>query len=479
MKAGTEPKVDTQDWRKKYYESLGSLESEQQQFRAMETVLKRLAGRLCIATLGQSPRLDEEIKKLQTVIRREATSDEYEKITTALTDAIGALDHSASVPATAVLSTTALHSDSTAAIALPSDSKIISSHDIIDGDEEIRAILAALLAELRRDPELIVQVDALDTKLTKALTRNQLPDVLSALSDIVGQRISHIELAKQEIEALLSQMVGKLDEIGRSVADQNENHSQSLASNETLNTRLAVEMKAMGESVDSAGDMQQIRTQVRGRLDSIDRYLQEFRQREATLASSFRASNDQMAARMAELEAEASRLHSQLKDEQRTASIDVLTQVPNRLAYDKRIEEEIKRWQRFKQPVCLAAWDIDHFKRINDTYGHRAGDGVLRAVAECLADRIRGTDFLARYGGEEFVMILSGTKLDDALRLIDLIRIAISKLKLHFRGTPLSITISSGVTTLQADDSSGTAFERADKALYQAKDRGRNCCVSI
>jgi diguanylate cyclase len=181
---------------------------------------------------------------------------------------------------------------------------------------------------------------------------------------------------------------------------------------------------------------------------------------------------------MAELEAEASRLHNQLKDEQRTASLDVLTKIPNRAAYDKRIEEELKRWQRFKQPTCLAAWDIDHFKRINDTYGHRAGDGVLRAVAECLSDRIRGTDFVARYGGEEFVMILAGTKLDDAVRLIDLIRIAVSKLKLHFRGTPLALTISTGVTALQPGDSAGSAFERADKALYQAKERGRNCCVS-
>jgi diguanylate cyclase len=238
-------------------------------------------------------------------------------------------------------------------------------------------------------------------------------------------------------------------------------------------------MKAMGESVESHGDLQQIRTQVRGRLESIDRYLQEFRQREATLASSFRARNEQMASRMAELEAEASRLHNQLKDEQRTASLDVLTKIPNRMAYDKRIDEELKRWQRFKQPTCLAAWDIDHFKRINDTYGHRAGDGVLRAVAECLSGRIRGTDFIARYGGEEFVMILAGTQLDDAVRLIDLIRIAIANLKLHFRGTPLSITISSGVTALQADDSAGVVFERADKALYQAKERGRNCCVSI
>jgi diguanylate cyclase len=104
---------------------------------------------------------------------------------------------------------------------------------------------------------------------------------------------------------------------------------------------------------------------------------------------------------------------------------------------------------------------------------------VLRAVADCLASRIRGTDFLARYGGEEFAMILTGTRLDDAMRLVDEIRIAVSKLKLHFRGTPLAVTISTGITAFQPQDSAATAFERADKALYQAKDRGRNCCVRI
>jgi diguanylate cyclase len=480
VKAGADSPADTQDWRNKYFDSLRSLESEERQFRAMEAVLKRLAGRLCIASLGQSARLDEEIKKLQTAIRRDgATSDEFEKITTALTDAIGALDPSAAAAAAGEQLTKIPALNSPPMQVTAGAAQSASPSESVVGDERIRSVLAALIAELRRDPELIIKVDELDSKLANSLTRGQLPEVLSSLTEIVTQRIRRIELAKQEIEALLSQMVGKLDEISRSVADQKENHSQSLASSETLNSHLVVEMQAMGASVESEGDLQQIRTQVRGRLDSIDRYLQEFRQREATLANSFRARNDQMAARMAELEAEANRLHNQLKDEQRTASIDVLTKVANRLAYDKRIEEELKRWQRFKQPTCLVAWDIDHFKRINDTYGHRAGDGVLRAVAECLADRIRGTDFLARYGGEEFVMILSGTKLDDAVRLVDLIRTAISNVKLHFRGTPLSITISSGVTAFQADDSPGTVFERADKALYQAKERGRNCCVSI
>jgi diguanylate cyclase len=462
VKAAGTP-AEQNDWKKKYFDSLTSLENEQRQFRAMETVLKRLTGRLCVASLGQSPQLDDDIKRLQTAIRREASSEELDKIAASLTDIIQTLDRStpAAIPAAKQLP-----------VAKPESNAIV-------GEDRIRAVLAAMLAELRRDPELIIKADDLDAQLAKALTREHLPEVLSSLTDLVGQRIQRIETAKQEMEGLLSHMVGKLDEIGQFVADQNLNQTQSRASSETLNVQLVGEMRAMGESVESAGDLVQIRKQVRNRLDSIGQHLQEFRQRETALASAMQSRTEQMQSRVAELEAEAKRLHEQIKDEQRQSTIDTLTKVPNRLAYEKRMEEELKRWQRFKQPTCVAAWDVDHFKRINDTFGHSAGDRVLRVVAECLANRIRGTDFIARYGGEEFVMILCGTKLDDAMRLVDEIRAAVTQLKLHFRGTPLSLTISCGVTALLTGDSATAAFDRADKALYQAKDKGRNCCVSV
>ena len=472
MNTGTE----TEKWRKKYFDSLSSLESEQQQFRAMEATLKRLAGRLCTAALGQSPRLDEQIKKLQTAIRRGASADEFEQITPALTDAIQALDQPVAASATAVPAPVALAPP--VPTANPEKSRLESPPEVIVADERVRSTLATLLAELKRDPELADAVDALDSKVTESMTHDQLAEMLSALTGMIGQRIQRIERAKQEVEGLLSHMMGKLDEIGRFVAEQGHSQSQSHASSETLNTQLAGEMKAMGESVESAGDLQQIRLHVRSSLDSINKHLREFREREFALASTMRARNDRMRARIVELEAEAQALHSQIKDEQRLSTIDALTKIPNRLAYEKRMEEELQRWRRFKQPTCVAVWDVDRFKHINDTYGHRAGDRVLQSVAECLAHRIRGTDFIARYGGEEFVMLLPGTRLDDAMRLLDAMRTAVTDIGFHFRGTPVSITISGGVTALLTGDSAGGAFDRADKALYQAKETGRNRCVS-
>ncbi|GFE81825.1 hypothetical protein GCM10011487_38250 [Steroidobacter agaridevorans] len=447
--------TDTDPWRTKYYDSLGRLEEQQLQFRAMETALKRLVGRLCTAALGLAPPLDEQLRKLQAVIRRETTAEELEKLTPALTEAIGALDHPLPPPLTN-----------------PSDDGVAS-------DERLRSILGALLLELRRDAELVEQADALDQKLSAALTSEQLPDVLATLTDMVGKRIQHIERAKEEIEALLGHMVGKLDEIGQFVAEQHQNQAQSQASSETLNTQLVGEIKAMGETVETAKDLLQIRHQVRSRMDAIDKHLKDFRQREATFAAAISTRNEQMRSRILELEAEARRLQSQLQDEQRASTLDVLTGIPNRQAYDKRVDDELHRLRRFKQATCLAVWDVDHFKRINDTYGHRAGDRVLRVVADCFASRIRSTDFIARYGGEEFVMILPGTHLEDALRFGEQIRTAIAEIGFHFRGSPVSITISSGVTALSPDDTAGTAFDRADKALYRAKQEGRNRCVTV
>jgi diguanylate cyclase len=461
---------ENENWRTKYLDNLDQLENERRRFKTLETTLRRLAGRLCTASLGQSSQLDEQIRKLQNAIRRDATSVELDQITPALTDAIQALDQLTSTPS--LIPATPVASPAFAVATAPQSPAPAAA--CVNGS--IRAALANLLTELRRDAELIQAADAIDSKLTASMSSDQLAEIVSSLTPLVTQRIERIERAKQEVEVLLSHMVGKLDEIGRFVADQSRSQSESQASSETLNVQLAGEMKAMGETVEASGDLQQIRTQVRSRLDSIDQHLREFRQRQNTLAAAMQTRNEQMRSRIMDLEAEASRLQSQLQDEQRLATIDALTKIPNRLAYERRVDEEVKRWQRFKQPTSLAVWDVDHFKRINDTYGHRAGDRVLGAVAECLTRRIRNTDFLARYGGEELVMILTGTRVSDAVKLIDELRVAVSNIGFHFRGTPVSITISIGVTELSNGDSAGTVFDRADKALYQAKQGGRNRC---
>lgn len=455
-----------EEWRSKYLDSVSKLESETQRFKDLESVLKRLTGRLCIATLGLSPRLDVEVKKLQSLMKKDSTRDELEQLMSPLTDAIHSLDEKPSAPVEVAGTTPAPVQASAAPSIAPFD------------DKAIRATMSSLLSELRRDATLAQQAATLDNQLANTLAVDALTDVMASLADMVGKRIQRIERAKLEAEGLLAQMVTRLDEITKFVADQNQNQQQALASSESLNVQLSGEMKAMGESVESASDLTQIRTQVRSRLDNIGKHLQEYRQRETARADAMRIKNAQMHERVTQLEAQAQKLQTQLQAEQQVAMMDALTKVPNRLAYDKRIAEELQRFNRFDQPTCLAAWDVDHFKKINDTWGHAAGDRVLQSVADVLKKRARVTDFFGRYGGEEFVMILPGTTLADALKILDDLRTAISGLGLHFKGTPVPLTASCGVTQFIKDDSADSAFERADKALYRAKQEGRNRCVS-
>ena len=209
--------ADNDNWRKKYFDNLAQLEKEQQQFRASEVSLKRLVGRLCTAALGQSPKLDDQLKKLQTAIRRDASAEELEKLTPALSEAIQTLDQPGSSTAIPVIANVS-----------PSP---IATTTAIQTHENLRPILSAILTELRRDDQLAGKVDTLDSQLDN-LAGDRLTEVLSSVSELVSQRIVRIERAKQEVEVLLAHMVGKLDEIGRFVAEQNRSQNESQASSE-------------------------------------------------------------------------------------------------------------------------------------------------------------------------------------------------------------------------------------------------------
>lgn len=155
---------------------------------------------------------------------------------------------------------------------------------------------------------------------------------------------------------------------------------------------------------------------------------------------------------------------------------DTLTGIPNRLAYEEWLQQEFQRWIRFGNPLTFLIWDIDHFKQINDQYGHATGDLVLRNIASQLAGRIRSTDFVARFGGEEFVMLLPGADMEAALQLANQIRVGIAEFDNAEMNIP--VTISCGLTDFQPGDSPQSVFDRADRALYQAKREGRNRCTT-
>ena len=179
-------------------------------------------------------------------------------------------------------------------------------------------------------------------------------------------------------------------------------------------------------------------------------------------------------ARVSTMEVEARAFQEDLELQRQKALQDPLTGLPNRAAWNERLEIERARQQRYGGDLSLAVVDIDHFKRINDSFGHLAGDKVLKIIAGELARRLRKTDFIARFGGEEFVLLLPATPLDGGRQLLEALRADIEACPFHFKGERVAITFSAGLTPMLPGEPGDAAFQRADEALYRAKHQGRN-----
>ncbi len=234
----------------------------------------------------------------------------------------------------------------------------------------------------------------------------------------------------------------------------------------------------MAQGTQAATDLHALQTLVDDGLRSMDQCVRDFRVREEARHTAQSERADAMRVRIASLEGETRELNRKLAAERQIARIDALTGVANRKAFDERLTQEIKRCGREGGTAVLMIWDIDNFKTVNDSYGHRAGDVVIRSVAKCLAGAIRATDFIARVGGEEFALILCATTGLATLPLAEQMRKAVAELRFHFRGTPVPVTASCGIAEFGAVDSAELAFERADAVLYRAKTAGRNRCLA-
>ncbi len=152
---------------------------------------------------------------------------------------------------------------------------------------------------------------------------------------------------------------------------------------------------------------------------------------------------------------------------------DPLTEICNRAAFDEAIDKEYSSYRRHQADFSLMIIDIDHFKNVNDTYGHIAGDKVLKTVANLIRSSIRRSDEVFRYGGEEFVVILSNTKQGGAKFIAERVRKEIEKLTVSL-SQKIKVTASFGIASSEIMKDVTETLEFADKALYQAKDQGRN-----
>ena len=165
---------------------------------------------------------------------------------------------------------------------------------------------------------------------------------------------------------------------------------------------------------------------------------------------------------------------AEVKALQHLAATDPLTGLANRRGGEKYIATEISRAKRERRPLSCIMLDVDRFKQVNDTFGHQAGDQLLRDISNLLKKTVRAYDILVRWGGEEFLLVLPGVDLDLARVLAERVRAAVEALDTHGIGP---VTISAGVARFENDYDFATTLKTADRRLYQAKASGRNCVV--
>ncbi len=341
--------------------------------------------------------------------------------------------------------------------------------------DRIPPVLLSFLENLVIPERLTDEAGKIQRKIEEGLRWFELVVVLESLRDLM------LSIANpQEFLNYLAELNSQLGDI-RGVLGQGLDSLQRLDdSSQALSSGLETTVKGIQNSVDSAKDLEQLKHVVNDQLDDIRQALLEYHQQrdQITKDGPLLETIKQLLKRIDELESQSLAVQAELEEQRRKATHDLLTGLPNRAAYLERSDQEFQRWQRYGNPLSIAIADIDSFKRINDTYGHSAGDKVLQVIAKVLNKRIRKTDFIARFGGEEFVMLMPETDVQAGVKMLEKVRETIAGCPFHFKGEDVQITSSFGVAEFSEGDTVDAVLERADKALYKAKEQGRNKVVS-
>lgn len=346
-----------------------------------------------------------------------------------------------------------------------------------DGDAAIREVLVQLLQRLSLPPEFEETVDSLKDRLEDRSARLDVEQTLSDLADLIQNLRERAQEDKKEIEDFLHQLTDRLQDIDAYVSGSEAARVEAYENGRHLGDRVQEQVKGIETSVRDAENLDQLKDMVQSRLDTIIRHVEEHRAIEERRHREAEERLREMQERLAAMEEQTGELKERVRKERDQALTDTLTGIPNRLAWEERVKQEYARWKRFGTPLTLLVWDVDHFKRINDEFGHRAGDKVLKVIANLLADNVRETDFVARYGGEEFTVLMPGADPEAARGVAEKLRAAVEHCGFHYKGDEVPITISCGIAGFRDGDSVEAVFERADRALYQAKAEGRNRCV--
>ncbi|MBP0049853.1 GGDEF domain-containing protein [Marinobacterium sp. AK62] len=502
------------DWQSKYKALVRETERHEKQLSGVFVHLRSLAIQLNLATHGQSPKLDalldqlkseldagkldsvqELLRKTEKHVRRlEGTRGQLvDSLLKQFRDWSGLLllqDRDGACGGTLGDVRQRLEEPDTDLSLLPDIASTLLgvqkklSHVAVakDADDDVSKINDVVTARLAaRMLELLKQINVPSRHAARAhglMHRLEVdPDAqtleacLEDLSGLMRACGGNLEADIQDYLVNLNQQLAYL----RSFVDTSDELEQKQRKrNNLLDQTVRQDVSRIHTTVENTHDINELKLSVNAQLDSIIQAMNTHKASEDEHLATLKKEKSALIERVSQMEQKAESFRKQAEDAHVESRTDPLTGLPNRLAFDQKFDEELKRFQRYGTPFSLCVGDLDKFKSINDQYGHLAGDKVLRLTAKVLRNHLREVDFIARFGGEEFVILLPSTTAEEAKQAAEKIRQAVEKSPFNFQGQPVQVTISIGGAEVRQDDTSESLFERADKSMYEAKQAGRN-----
>ncbi len=382
---------------------------------------------------------------------------------------------------------------------IPLLSQLVSFYQAALKKENIATTSGGLLNQKKITPDSITSLPKTDQKIIKRFIdflnkikvsrqyKNQLLKIKSELNDDMPNEklldsflaafdvISHDLIQERNTaKVFLSTLSETLSTVQSAVKSTITLQTKCHKKHTELNDQLQVQITDMSDGLDQANSLIDIKVDINQKLIEIASTLKEKSSLENGLQVELEKKLLDMQSKVEKLEEQSKVFEKRIQEQQAQNLLDALTKLNNRAAFDEIFAKEMVRSQHNNTSLAIAVADLDNFKRINDTYGHTAGDKTLQVLANTFKKQLANDAFIARYGGEEFVFIFLKQDKEEVLKKLNALKSNVSKLPFKFKNNKVSMTLSIGVTHIKPDDNVHIAFERADTSLYEAKEKGKN-----
>ena len=506
---------------KVHEKSLLLLDKSNQKIKEIQEMLRKAVVRLSIAARGSDEQLDQVLEHIKSSVKNnidldqldalldsllvhmnyvdndetltsakgsyaylEDNDQDYTRFKSFANDIIGSLKLDTVVKENAgvgemldeLTSDIISHVDKIACSSSDARNHMVSSDEI--SPEYLKDALLELLNYLVLPEDIQVEYHAVIRKLDHPFEEDgQWKAVINNISALINKSINRLQEEKDELQVFIKKTTSQLEEIEEYVRRSRQERIDTASESSMLKDSVDANVDKIQTTVTDSGDIDRLKNVVQVHLTEIRKSVEEHQAAETERENISKQGYAHIIGELARTQKETLMLKEQLQESKKKLLRDPLTELPNRLAFEERIALELNRYKRNYENICIAMWDIDHFKKVNDTYGHDAGDRVLKLLSKIITTRVRKVDMFARIGGEEFVLLMPDTSLDNALLLNDQLRDSLANSGFHYDGSPCPITASVGIARIEEYDNVDSVMRKADEALYTSKREGRNRCT--